>query len=643
MIGIPIIGQTGQSEETNPYFYINSANKLIPSDLDSSFALAELGLELALKNTNDKAEAHCYNTIGSINFELNKFNLAIESFTKAYELFSSLGEEDEEYLSLKYLARAYDASSMTSIAIEKYELFLKKASQIDNEKDVDEAQKALGRLYFNAGLYEMALEIFEKRKEDAEAEGNSQELALIYNHIGKVYDVKDDSIRAFDNYEQGLTNGLNSANNEAVQGYYQNVNSFYSSRGNVKGQLEVNEKAIKYFSKQKQKINKRKNKSENEEKAILDLEENLYQSNYNQGQAYLNSDKPIEAIPYLKTSIDIATDIGVLENEVLGYEALFEAYEKAGDYNQALHAYKQFVRSKDSLIREQEKEKLLALKLEAALSDRDKHIALLKKEAGLDHMQFDLTLKEKEDEARVSKILMYSLMAGISILLVSLVVFLRGNREKKKANKLLLLKSLRTQMNPHFIFNSLNSVNSFISQNDERSANKYLSEFSRLMRMVLENSKYDFVSLASEVKTLELYIGLEHLRFEDKFDFEFEIDVASVDEIHVPPMLIQPYIENAVWHGLRYGDEKGTLKVSCTESKDSLHWAIQDNGIGRARSKEIKTKHQSEGKSTGMKNTKERLRIIKELYDQDITLLVSDLKEDGTGTKVELVIPKKYE
>jgi LytS/YehU family sensor histidine kinase len=234
-------------------------------------------------------------------------------------------------------------------------------------------------------------------------------------------------------------------------------------------------------------------------------------------------------------------------------------------------------------------------------------------------------------------------MAGISILLVSLVVFLRGNREKKKANKLLLLKSLRTQMNPHFIFNSLNSVNSFISQNDERSANKYLSEFSRLMRMVLENSKYDFVSLASEVKTLELYIGLEHLRFEDKFDFEFEIDVASVDEIHVPPMLIQPYIENAVWHGLRYGDEKGTLKVSCTESKDSLHWAIQDNGIGRARSKEIKTKHQSEGESTGMKNTEERLRIIKELYDQDITLLVSDLKEDGTGTKVELVIPKKYE
>jgi len=629
--------------ETNPYYYINSANKLIPDYLDSSFSLAERGLELALKETNDKAEAHCYNTIGSINFELNKFDLAIESFSKAYELFRTLGEENEEYLSLKYLARAHDASSNTSIAIEKYEQLLERAELLGNEKDTDEARTALGRLYFNAGSYEMALELFEKRKEKAEAEGNSEELALIFNHIGKIYDVKNDSVKAFDNYEQGLTNGINSESNDAVQGYYQNVNSFYSSRGNVEGQLEVNEKAIKYFSKQKQKISKRKNKSKNEEQAIQDIDENLYQSNYNQGQAYLKSAKPIEAIPYLKTSIDIATDIGVLENEVLGYEALFEAYEKAGDYNQALLAYKEFVRTKDSLIRERENEKLLALKLEAALSDRDKHIALLKKEASLDHMQFGLTLKEKEDEARIAKILMYSLMAGVSILLVSLLVFLRGNREKKKANKLLLLKSLRTQMNPHFIFNSLNSVNSFISQSDERSANKYLSEFSRLMRMVLENSKYDFVSLASEVKTLELYIGLEHLRFEDKFDFQFEIDVPSVDEVQVPPMLIQPYIENAVWHGLRYGDEKGILKVSCAESKDSLHWVIQDNGIGRARSKELKTKHQAEGKSTGMKNTEERLRIIKQLYDQEITLSVSDLKEDGTGTKVELVIPKKYD
>ena len=118
---------------------------------------------------------------------------------------------------------------------------------------------------------------------------------------------------------------------------------------------------------------------------------------------------------------------------------------------------------------------------------------------------------------------------------------------------MLELKSLRAQMNPHFIFNSLNSVNSFISKNDDRSANKYLSQFSRLMRMVLENSKHDFVSLDSEIEILKLYLELEHLRFQDKFDYDFTIGGGvKKDEIEIPPMLIQPFIENSVWHGLRY-------------------------------------------------------------------------------------------
>ena len=637
------LGQSDQLIQDNPYYLINAANRLISVDLDSSFTLAEKGLELSLNNSDSRAEAHCYNTIGSINFELSKYNLAIESFMKAHKLFKSLEDEDGDYISRMYLAKTYDASGNTAIAIDRYNEVLEIAEKQNKQKDIDEIEKALSRLYFNSGEYDVALEIFERRKRKAELNGNSEELALIYNHIGNIYDVKNDSAKAFDNYEQGLVNGINSNNNEAVQGYYQNVNSFFGSRGNVKGQLESNEKAIKYFSKEKQKIKKREKPDRTEEQEIQVLDENLYQSNFNQGQAYLQNAKPLEAIPYLKTSIDIASDIGVLENEVLGYEALFEAYEKAGDYDKALGAYKQFVKTKDSLIREQENEKLLALKLEAELSDRDKHIDLLKKEASLNHLQFDLALKEKEDEARVSRIMMYSLVAGISILLISLIIFLRGNKEKKKANKLLLLKSLRTQMNPHFIFNSLNSVNSFISQSDERSANKYLSEFSRLMRMVLENSKHDFVSLTSELKTLELYLGLEHLRFEDKFDFQFDVKVESSDEVKVPPMLIQPYIENAVWHGLRYKEQKGMLKVVCSESENRLYWIIQDNGIGRSRSQELKTTHQSEGKSTGMKNTEERLRIIKQLYNQDISLTVSDLNDDGTGTKVEIEIPKKYD
>jgi len=122
---------------------------------------------------------------------------------------------------------------------------------------------------------------------------------------------------------------------------------------------------------------------------------------------------------------------------------------------------------------------------------------------------------------------------------------------------------LRSQMNPHFIFNALNSVNSFISKNDERSANKYLSDFSKLMRMVMENSQQDFVSLNAEINILELYLGLEHFRFSEKFDFTFDVDSEiDKDAFEIPPMLIQPYIENAVWHGLRYKEQKGKLSIA---------------------------------------------------------------------------------
>ncbi len=624
----------------NPFIFINKANQVLLSNLDSAFSYAELALELALLSENKKAEAHCLNTIGCIQFELSKYSLATTNFKKALDVFDLIEDDLGQYISLKYLATSYDASLNYKKAIDVYTIFSERANANNKQADFNMAQEALGRLYYNSGNYDKALELFEIQKVEAEKVGDEVKLAMIYNQIGKIYDLKNDSVSAFENYEQGLTNGISSANNDAVQGYYNNVNSFFSSRGNVSKQLDVNDQAINYYAKEKKKLNKKQVKSKNEKQQIKDIDENLYQSNFIQGKIHLDNNQPLEAIPYIKSSIDIATDIGILENEVQSFEALFEAYEKVGEFDKALIAYKQFVKSKDSLITEKENEKLLALRLEAQVFDRDKRIQLLKKEAELDHLQFDLALKEKEDEAKTSRTLTYSLLIGVGILLFSTIVFLKGNREKKKANKLLLLKSLRTQMNPHFIFNSLNSVNSFISQSDERSANKYLTEFSKLMRMVLENSKHDFVTMASEIKSLELYLGLEYLRFSNKFEYEFLMDVSDVDEVFVPPMLIQPYIENAVWHGLRYAENKGMLRVSCRSSNENLHWLIEDDGIGRTKSKQMKTKHQLDGNSTGMKNTAERLRIIKELYNQDISLQISDLRTDGTGTKVELIIPK---
>ena len=133
-------------------------------------------------------------------------------------------------------------------------------------------------------------------------------------------------------------------------------------------------------------------------------------------------------------------------------------------------------------------------------------------------------------------------------------------------------------MNPRFIFNALNSVNHFISQNDERTANKFLSEFSRLMRLVLENSQEDFISLQKEEEIISLYVKLEHYRFRDKFDYQIHLDEnLNKETLELPPMLIQPYIENAVWHGLRYKESKGNLDVHIGKDAQGLKVEILDH------------------------------------------------------------------
>ena len=196
-------------------------------------------------------------------------------------------------------------------------------------------------------------------------------------------------------------------------------------------------------------------------------------------------------------------------------------------------------------------------------------------------------------------------------------------------------------MNPHFIFNALNSVNSFISMNDTRQANKYLSDFSRLMRIVLENSQSDFVPLTEEVDTLELYLKLEHFRFQDKFDYDFYTDETLLNEEYaMPPMLIQPFIENAIWHGIRYKEGKGKLVVKLLAENDGLKMVIEDNGIGRKQSKALKTENQSQQKSTGMKNTKDRINLINDTYNSKIRLNIADLEGEITGTRVEVFLPK---
>jgi sensor histidine kinase YesM len=203
-------------------------------------------------------------------------------------------------------------------------------------------------------------------------------------------------------------------------------------------------------------------------------------------------------------------------------------------------------------------------------------------------------------------------------------------------------KALRLQMNPHFIFNAMNSIQSFILSNEPDKAIHYLTRFSHLMRLILTNSKDSWVLLANEIKAIEYYIEIEKLRFDERFDFQLDIDPEITPEkLEIPPMLIQPFLENAIIHGLLNKKDKGKIVIRIVYQKGLLHCVVEDNGIGRARSAKLKESSGLKRPSMGMFITSRRVDLLKTSSSERFGIKVIDLYDDlgeARGTRVEIDI-----
>ena len=221
---------------------------------------------------------------------------------------------------------------------------------------------------------------------------------------------------------------------------------------------------------------------------------------------------------------------------------------------------------------------------------------------------------------------------------------LRSDYEKQLAN--VEMNALRAQMNPHFLFNCLNSIDSYIIKNETKKASEYLNKFARLIRLILQNSRSNYVNLKDELESLDLYMSMESLRFRNKFDYEINVaEEIDLDQIDIPPMLIQPFIENAIWHGLMHISDTHRGKVALNFEKENgvLNCIVEDNGIGREKSTELKKmKVTGRKKSMGMRITQDRIEMINKLYDSNTSVKIIDLKNEkggAAGTRVELNIP----
>lgn len=373
------------------------------------------------------------------------------------------------------------------------------------------------------------------------------------------------------------------------------------------------------------------------------------------GKTYLALNNNSAAIQFGREGLGIALQTKAKHFIRDGYQILSTVFDRLHQTDSANFYFRQYITMKEEVLDDQAKGKFTAY-------NYDQKLALINKEKQIQQARL-------EKESFVKK----GLIAGIVFLLLfGLIVFRnitlkRRNEKQKLEHKITLQKAennrtkaefrqqatelemqaLRAQMNPHFIFNSLNAINRFILQNNKLQASEHLTKFSKLVRLILQNSQTAFISLDNELEALQLYLELEALRFDHHFAYTITVE-ENIDPsvLKVSPLLIQPYAENAIWHGLMHKPEMGHLDITLFLQDQVLLCKITDDGVGRKKAAELKSQNASIHKSMGMKITAGRIALLHQGKQSNSYITINDLiLPDGSagGTEVVLKIPVRYD
>jgi hypothetical protein len=568
----------------------------------SKLKIKSSSIETSLRNGDDDlVMASKYEDLAAELIDNNDLLKAEEYQTKAVDLYKKNKTKTKLADALRTLAKIQEAQNKTQDAILNYNDASKnaqrKSNTIVNSSDVSRLKNFNNP---NEQSNSINQKISSLKKESNPKE--KEEIVDAYKQLAEVNIKQNNSEAAIQNYNNAL---------EEIQGNSVEKNTIKNEIADIYANSNKLEQAIAM--------------KEDVLKNVDSLKDVGQQIKQRQGLAKLlilnnESDKALQLI---QDSYNLALTKGKTIDAKNSLMQLIAYYKTKDDAQKTLQLYDVFLQKLESLIKSDST--LIDKKI---FEETDQKIKQLEKEKSL---QEELISKKNTFN--------YFLVIALIVLLILILVIIRYSYAIKTKNKKISLQSLRREMNPHFIFNSLNSVNQFIAQNKEREANKYLTSYSSLMRNMMESSSKDFIPLQHEIDHLQKYLELEHLRFSNQFDFVVDVDESiDADAILAPNMLIQPHLENAIWHGLRYKETKGLLILSIKNKTSFIEITIDDNGIGIEKSNSIKTQNQKIHQSIGLQNIKERIKLLNDLYKVDISFTVINKVNDG-GTIVRLKIP----
>mgnify|MGYP003629776015 CR=1 FL=1 len=549
----------------------------------------------SLSANNPEATAQGYEDLAKGLIEKGDYARAETYLNSALEIYTTQKNKPKIASVTRLLAQVQEQQQKYTEAISNFEMAGEsavepKASQL-NRNDASRVS--------NRDNPRAQMDLIDSNIQILEETGDVEEAVTVYKQRAKVNLETDDTESALESYSRALEVAKDKP--EEVIKLKSEISKVLAEDNKPANAIDVSLSALE------------------EAKTLGDVEQQIKQRQTLAG-LYLQTQNREEAIHQLEQAYTTAIENGRTVDAKTSTLALAALYQSGDELNASFEAYNRFLSDFDQLI--QADSSLIDARIFEVTEER------------IRQLEESQTLKDSllTKTNRYNTVLTVSVI-GMFLLLALIAKALYSIRNR---NKRIALQSLRREMNPHFIFNSLNSVNQFIAQNNELEANKYLTSYSNLMRSMMETSNEDFITLSDELEQLKKYLNLEHLRFQDTFEYEITVDEAlDPDAVKVPNMLIQPHLENAIWHGLRYREGKGFLKLQFLKEENHIKVIVEDNGIGLDKSHELKTGNQKLHVSRGLNNVKERIQLLNDLYKQNIQFQIEN-RTDSPGTRVTL-------
>lgn len=559
--------------------------------------------------------ARAYNEVGIAKRNKSQYILALDYHEKAIKYAEET--KDELLLCISLNNAGVDCRRMEQLAkaFDYHFRALQLAEKLNNVRSICVATNSIGNIELSSGKYEEAIGHFAKALELEEKSGNNLGVAINLGNIGYAYQKLGKTDLAIESFKRSLAVNQQMNNPTGMAICYNSLGDAYQEKKDYARAMEALQKALIVNDKVDDKIH-------------------VTESYLNIGKLLSRQGRHEEARQNIQQAIDLSFFWRFKYMLMEAYKALAADFKASGDFKRSLEATDTSLLYKDSILQEQS---ALALAQTRAIYEVDR------KDNQIKMLEHDKQISELRTKRNVAITLS---MAGFLVMLaVGGFFYIRHrNLEANKHTLQLELRSLRAQMNPHFIFNSLSSIHRYIWSNNQEEASDYLTKFSKLMRMILDNTQHTFIPLNKELESLRLYLDLERLRCNDVFDYRIEVNEGiNEEEVMVPPMIIQPYVENAIWHGLVHKSGKGILDIIVGLNNRTLICSVTDNGIGRRKAMEIKEKKGQVHRSMGMKVTEGRIELIRKINNnRDTNVTITDLEDEQgepAGTRVVIMLP----